>query len=496
MPTATMPRPGTLSAEQTEKLGPLVLEEAIKRFGEDLKNTRKITAEELADLTHAVAGGHPLDPSASAFIDGCISEIESRMSHRMDAILHLPDVQELMGRWIGLERMVGNPSVSDDVGIWVKPATKAAWLEDYRNHGRNIKRTKGTEQFVRNRYGVAGGKPFLCAIADFELGVGADDMELAEMFARMGELGHMPVLSNAAASFFGDKIAGFADMPRDPKTIKDLFDARSHAKYRAFRGSKESRYLTLCMPNTHVRVPFGPDKQAPGCDWYTETVKSEVQLTKAGAALAMGTCIAVSMSEFEWPAAIRGRRYGGRIGGLALHTFSPGTGDERSNCPTEVAIDDELELPLDALGFLSLVHHQGEDFAVFYSDTSAQKPQSSANPSEAAAAELSAKLPNLLICSRFAHFAKQIMRDLIGSGKTAPDIKEYLQTWACDYVLESPEGAGEEVLAARPFRKIEFTVVERPGKPGYLDIQIDMIPHYKVSGFMAQMLIVDKEFDD
>jgi type VI secretion system ImpC/EvpB family protein len=207
-------------------------------------------------------------------------------------------------------------------------------------------------------------------------------------------------------------------------------------------------------------------------------------------AYAAAYCIQRSMAQFCWPSAIIGEDYGGRFGGLVLHVFHAGTGEERINCPTTVVIDDELEMPLELQGFLSLVHYHKSNYGIFYSGPTIQRALTGRDPKQAGDAIMATKLPNLLIQSRFAHHLKTMLRSLIGSGMTPKQIEKYLQDWANDYVLLNPDESGDEAKAQRPFKQILIEIKDCPGLPGHLDATVTLQPHFKCASFAVKLLIV------
>ena len=88
-------------------------------------------------------------------------------------------------------------------------------------------------------------------------------------------------------------------------------------------------------------------------------------------------------------------------------------------CPTEIAITDRREAELAKNGFMPLVHRKNTDFAAFIGAQSLQKPQEYDDPDATANANLSARLPYLFASCRFAHYLKCMVRDKVGSFRSA-----------------------------------------------------------------------------
>jgi len=133
-------------------------------------------------------------------------------------------------------------------------------------------------------------------------------------------------------------------------------------------------------------------------------------------------------------------------------------------CPTEIAITDRREKELSDLGFISLVHCKGKDYAAFFGGQTAQKPPKYDTPQANANARLSCVLPYMLAASRFAHYLKVIMRDKVGSFMSADNVQVFLNRWIGDYVL-GKDDAGQEIKAKYPLREARVDVSDTPENP-------------------------------
>ena len=145
-----------------------------------------------------------------------------------------------------------------------------------------------------------------------------------------------------------------------------------------------------------------------------------------------------SFKLYGWCSRIRGIESGGAVEGLPMHTFPTDDGGVDMKCPTEIAISDRREAELAKNGFMPLVHRKNTDFAAFIGAQSLQKPAEYDDPDATANANLSARLPYLFACCRFAHYLKCIVRDKIGSFKERDDMQRWLQKWIMNYVDGDP----------------------------------------------------------
>jgi type VI secretion system protein ImpC len=164
-------------------------------------------------------------------------------------------------------------------------------------------------------------------------------------------------------------------------------------------------------------------------------------------------------------------------------------GDIALKCPTEIAITDRREKELTDLGFISLVHCKGTDYAAFFGGQTANKPQKYFSNAANANAELSARLPYILNASRFAHYIKVIMRDKIGSFQSRGDVQSYLNAWIMNYVI-GVDDAGQVLKAQNPLREARVDVVDVPGKPGAYRATVFLRPHFQLEELTASIRLV------
>jgi len=180
---------------------------------------------------------------------------------------------------------------------------------------------------------------------------------------------------------------------------------------------------------------------------------------------------------------------GGTVEGLPTHTFNTDEGDIALKCPTEIAITDRREKELNDMGFISLVHCKGTDYAAFFGGQTTQKPKVYDTAQANANARLSTVLPYILASSRFAHYIKAIMRDKVGSFLTADNVSAFLNRWIGNYVL-GKDDAGQEVKARYPLREARVDVTEIPGKPGCYKAVVFLRPHFQLEELTTSIRLV------
>jgi type VI secretion system protein ImpC len=181
--------------------------------------------------------------------------------------------------------------------------------------------------------------------------------------------------------------------------------------------------------------------------------------------------ITAAFAKYGWVAAIRGIEGGGKVEGLAAHTFPTDSG-VAVKCSTEIGITERREFELSSLGFLPLLHCAGRDFAVFFSAQSCQKPKPDPDPAAKANAELLAKFNYLLCVSRFVHYLKIMARDKISSFTEVAECQRWLNQWLQNYILSNPGNNNPELIVRHPLSDAKVAVQPIKGKPGWYEMVI------------------------
>ena len=161
-------------------------------------------------------------------------------------------------------------------------------------------------------------------------------------------------------------------------------------------------------------------------------------------------------------------------------------------CPTEIAISDRREAELAALGFMPLIHRKNTDLAAFIGAQSLHKPAEYYDADATANARLSARLPYLFACCRFAHYLKCIVRDKVGSFREREDMERWLNEWIMNYVDGDPINSTQETKARKPLAAAEVVVEEVEDNPGYYTSKFFLRPHYQLEGLTVSLRLVSK----
>jgi type VI secretion system protein ImpC len=425
-------------------------------------------------------------------IESMVAEIDKRLSEQVNAIMHHPDFQKLESAWRGLHYMVNNTETDEMLKIRVMNISK-------NDLGKTLRRYKGTSQdqspifkkVYEEEYGQFGGEPFGCLVGDYYFDHSPPDVELLGEMSKVAAAAHAPFIAGLGPSLM--QMDSWQELA-NPRDLTKIFTTPEYAPWRTLRESEDARYVGLAMPRFLARLPYGA-KTSPveEFDFEEETGGGEhTKYTWANAAYAMATNINMAYKLYGWGTRIRGIESGGAVEGLPTHTFPNDDGGVDMKCPTEIAISDRREAELAKNGFMPLVHKKNSDFAAFIGAQSLQKATEYDDPDATANARLSANLPYMFACNRFAHYLKCIVRDKIGSFKERSDMEKWLNNWIMNYVDGDPANSSEETKAMKPLAAAEIFLEDVPGNPGYYNSKFFLRPHYQLEGLTVSLRLVSK----
>ncbi|MGI4859073.1 MAG: type VI secretion system contractile sheath large subunit [Janthinobacterium lividum] len=434
-------------------------------------------------------GGMRASPNKGvvAMINERVAEIDVLLTNQLNAIMHDSAFQALEASWRGLSDMVHGTQTSSRLLLKLLNVSKADLLKDIESavdHDMSALFKKLYEE----EYGTFGGHPFSLLIGDYMFGRHPQDIALLEGISKVAAAAHAPFISAASPSLFDMKSFTDLGVPRD---LAKTFESAEMAAWRAFRESEDSRYVSLVLPRYAARLPYGAATRPVESFAFEEDVdgNDHSKYLWANAAYQLGLRITDSFALYSWTTAIRGVEGGGRVEGLAAHTFKTAEGDVALKCPTEVMITDRREKELNDLGFIAIVSAKGSNSATFFGGQTTNRPKVFSNDAANANALLSGRLPYVMAASRFAHYIKVIMRDKIGSFQTRDEVEGYLNNWIADYVLVN--AAAPQALKARfPLSEARVDVTDVPGRPGAYRATCFLKPHFQMEELSASIRLV------
>lgn len=436
------------------------------------KQTERSRAEELLKTlaAEALKGTVTWDKNVSKTINEGIKAIDAVISKQLAAVMHASEFQKLEGTWRGLHYLVMNSETSAQLKLKVLNVSKKELFKDV-DRAVEFDQSQIFKKLYENEFGTPGGEPYGALIGDFEFTNHPEDIDLLSKMSNVAAAAFCPFISAASPTLMG--MEGWTELSK-PRDLEKIFDTVEYTKWKSYRDSEDSRFVSLVMPRVLSRLPYGSltkpieefnyEEVELGPGGKAKTVPHD-QYCWMNAAYVMGARLTDAFAKYGFCTAIRGAEGGGKVEGLPAHTFTSDDGDPDLMCPTEIGITDRRESELSKLGFLPLCHYKNTDYAVFFGAQSTQKPKKYDRPEATANAAISARLPYLMATSRIAHFLKVIARDKIGSFMEVSDTQDWLDRWIANYVSADPKPS-QEAKARYPLREAKIEVKEVPGKPG------------------------------
>lgn len=460
------------------------------------KQTERDRAEELirALTEEALKGTVTFDRNLVKTFDRAIAEIDRKVSEQLNQIMHNERFLKLEGSWRGLNYLVMNSETGTSLKIRMLQMSKKEMGKDLQK-AVEFDQSQLFKKIYENEFGTPGGEPYGALIGDYEWTKHPDDVETLRLVSNVAAGAFAPFISGVGAGMFGFENWSELSKPRD---LAKIFETAEYAKWRGFRETEDSRFVSLVMPRVIARVPYGEATKPVEEFGYEEAPVNADGSAKQmahddycwmNAAYVMGARLTDAFAQYGFCTAIRGAEGGGKVSDLPTHTFTSDDGDGDAKCPTEIGITDRREAELSNLGFLPLCHYKNTDYAVFFGAQSTQSPKKYDRAEATANAAISARLPYIMATSRFAHFLKVMARDKIGSFMEASDCEVWLNRWIQNYV-NPMEGAGQEARAKYPLREAAIEVKEIPGRPGSYNAVAYLRPWLQMEELTTSMRMV------
>jgi type VI secretion system protein ImpC len=441
----------------------------------------------LALTRPALAGSRPRD-----LVEALKAEIDRSLTEQINLILHHPQFQQIEASWRGLHYLVRSTETDAMLKIRVFDISK-------REIGRTLRKFRGTawdqsplfKKLYEEEYGQFGGEPFGVLVGDYYFDHHPEDIALIAGMAQIAAATHAPFIAAAAPSVM--QMSSWAELA-NPRDLTRIFQTPEYTSWRSLREDEDSRYVGLCMPRFLGRLPYGMRTDPVDSFAFEEDAEGPTAGTYlwANPAYAMATNIARAFSLYGWCTRIRGIDSGGIVDGLPALSFPTADGDVDMRCVTEIAISERREAELARSGFMPLMHRKNADFAVFVSAQSLQAPREYDDPAASANAVLSARLPYLFACCRFAHFLKCMVRDKVGATRSRQDLVGWLQDWLLNYVDGSPQTSSDSWKASHPLQEAHVTLEEKPDSPGQYEARFFLRPHYQLEGLSVALRLVSR----
>jgi type VI secretion system ImpC/EvpB family protein len=439
-----------------------------------------------------------LDPGAMrGMLDRDIAAIDALMSEQVDAILHAPRMRRLEGSWRGLAWLVGGLEPGGRVKVRL---LTVAWAEICRDLERasEFDQSNLFNHVYEHEFGMPGGEPFGVLLVDHEVRHRRTREQPTDDVAAIA------ALSAVAAAAFAIVVLPVSPALLDVDEFVDLAMASDpasplrqplHERWRNLAGRDDMRFICFVLPRVLARPPWLDDPARADGFRYAEYAPAVAQRVWMSSAYAFAAVVARAFADHAWPADIRGidtdREGGGVVTDLPLEDFQTDPPGVWVRPPLDLVLHDGQERMLVEAGLIPLTALPYSADAAFVSVGTMQRPKTFGPAAEAANrnARLSSQINGMLCASRFAHYIKVIVRDMVGTLETPAKIEQRLQAWLNGYV-NSAISAGPETRARQPLAAGRVTISERPGRPGTYGCTIHLQPHFQLDDVGATFRLV------
>jgi type VI secretion system protein ImpC len=450
---------------------------------------RPYAIELIRHFTGSILSSLPEDnrKGATALLTEKINQIDIAISGQLDKIMHHEEFKKIEATWRGLHYLVFKTRTCTSLKIKVLNVSKDELQKDMRKAA-DFDQSALFKMIYEAEYGTYGGNPFSLLVGDYDFGRHPDDVFLLDKISGVAATAHAPFISAAHSKLFD--LDNYFELQK-PRDLSKIFESDELIKWRSFRESEDSRYVSLVLPKVLLRLPYGPDTVIANGINYVESVDTAgaKDFLWGNAAYMLAERITNAFSLYGWTAAIRGVESGGLVEDLPVYTFKNNDGDIVMTCPTQTAITDRREKELNDLGFISLCHKKGSDKAVFFGGQTTNLPKKYFSNDANANARISSMLPYILAASRFAHYIKAIMREKVGKFLIRDNVETLLNGWIANYILLD-DSAANSVKARYPLREGKVVVTDVPGQPGVYKAVAFLKPHFQLEELTVSIRLV------
>jgi type VI secretion system protein ImpC len=444
--------------------------ESVSLLEQAIQATKQTDSEEAQELLktlteEAMKGTVSWNKNLMVTFNKAIEKIDATISRQLREIMHHERFQQLEGTWRGAHYLVSNTETSRTLKLKMFNASKKEVSKDL-SRAVEFDQSHTFKKLYENEFGTPGGEPYGALVGDYQFSNHPDDIELLSNMSNVAAAAFCPFLTASAPGLFGFNDWSELSKPRD---LSKIFDSAEYVKWRSFRESEDSRFVSMVMPRFLSRLPYGEASKPIeefAFEEFADIEKPDVEdYAWSNAAYVLASRLTDAFAQYGWCTAIRGAEGGGRVEDLPVHLTTTDDGDVDIQCPTEIGITDRREAELSSLGFMPLSHYKNTDYAVFFGGQTAQKPAVFDNHDATANAAISSRLPYIMATSRIAHYLKVMARDKVGSFMEAEDMQQWLNRWINQYVNASEEG-GQDMRAQYPLREAKVEVTPVAGSPG------------------------------
>lgn len=412
-----------------------------------------------------------------------VRQIDELVNTQLNAIFHHPTFQQMEATWRGIEGLVESANFRSNIKIELLDVSKDELMDDFESNSSDVFGGALFEKVYIAEYDQYGGLPYGCIIGMYEFASNVRDLFWLRNMGKVAAASHAPFVGSVKPEFFGCKDA------EEVAALKDLDGLLSQPRYlqwNSLRDSDDAAYVGLVFPRYVVRLPWNPETNpSPGLPFREEASGDHSRYLWGNATLLFARNLVRSFTQSGWCQYIRGPKGGGLIQDLPVDTFNV-RGQDEIRVPVEICIPDYRELEFARNGIIPLIYRKGSADATFFSCQAIKRAKKFKDHKDSENAQLVCNLSYTFSITRVAHYIKSIMRDNIGDLATSETISKTLSRWLEQYVTTEVR-PDDLTMRTFPFKAAEVKVEAKPGRLGWYDCRVSILPHIQFEGMDVEL---------
>jgi type VI secretion system protein ImpC len=209
-------------------------------------------AVDLNALIRNVVAPH-IVPDAPPHQAQYIAAVDAATSEQMNSILHHPQFQVLESLWRGVQWLMSNLDLSEQLKLYVLDVSQGELLADIRAAQGNVELSGLYRLLVEQGKGTTGGEPWSVIVGNYAFGLADQDVGLLASLGAIASYAGGPFIAAANPEIVGcDSLAATPD-PRDWTPPQGAAVEGWHA----LRESLMAPWIGLALPRMLLRLPYG-----------------------------------------------------------------------------------------------------------------------------------------------------------------------------------------------------------------------------------------------
>jgi len=190
------------------------------------------------------------DPRQDVYVDS----LDAVIREQMRAVLHHPVFQAVESSWRGLDWLVTELEIGEELQIFFCDLTKDELLVDLRDSAGHLEDSEFYKLLIEKEIGTPGGRSWSFLLGDYSFGHSTDDVFLLAALGAIASRARAPFVAGAKAEILGCRSP--AEIPDPP--ARSGVDPADQERWASLRNSAQASWLGLALPRVLMRLPYGP----------------------------------------------------------------------------------------------------------------------------------------------------------------------------------------------------------------------------------------------